>query len=134
MEQGAVGGRFPAEVLLGERRALVWRMRLLADHDDALVEPLVPKGGHGRARGEVAAHHDERLLRSHLPDDTGGGPNRPEAGRRAQATRPKMARSRVCLSDPFGGNTLGPNIPMTLSSPSLSLNSLYRRLTISGSI
>src|SRR5436309_12066261 len=40
-------------------------MRLLADHDDALVEPLVPKGGHSRARGEVAAHHDERLLRCH---------------------------------------------------------------------
>src|SRR6266545_3037566 len=49
-----------AQVLLGQRRPLVGRVRLRADQDDPSLEPLRPQRGGCRSAGQVGPDDDER--------------------------------------------------------------------------
>ena len=78
-DQRFLEGHLAAEILLGERRTLVGRMRFLTDEDDVAIEAVLAESGCGRATGQTRADDDER--RRHVRPRPRGCPARRGADR-----------------------------------------------------
>ena len=87
VDEDLVAAGLAAQVVLGQRRALVGTVELGADEHDAPVEALGPQGLGGLGAGQAGADDQERLLRGH------GSPRVAACAGR---------RGRVCLASAAG--------------------------------
>ena len=121
-----------AQILLGERRALVRSLGLVADQDQAAIEALLAQGLGGHGAGQAGPDDDEPLICGHaflLEIDSVLAWRRAERGSYpAVRTRPDPDANPVCPRDQQrhscsqAGPALAPCKP-ACSEPSMSARS-----------